>query len=107
MMTGTIRNSASPASYMAAGTATGASAPVNEKMWKAATDFESMTIGQMLQPMFDTVDTSKGIFGGGIGESNFRPMLTTEMAKQIEKNGGFGLAPAVYRKMLEMQENAK
>lgn len=74
------------------------------KIWKTASDFEAMTVGQMLQPMFDTVDTSKGFFGGGVGESSFRPMLTTEMSKQIEKNGGLGFAPAVYHQMLEMQE---
>ncbi|NHN90555.1 rod-binding protein [Acetobacter sicerae] len=77
---------------------------VDPKIWKTASDFEAMTIGEMLQPMFDTIDTSKGFFGGGVGESSFRPMLTTEMSKQIEKNGGLGLAPAVYHQMLEMQE---
>lgn len=77
---------------------------VDSKIWKTASDFEAMTIGEMLQPMFDTIDTSKGFFGGGVGESSFRPMLTTEMSKQIEKNGGLGLAPAVYHQMLEMQE---
>ncbi|GBQ22828.1 chemotactic signal-response protein CheL [Acetobacter estunensis NRIC 0472] len=83
------------------------SKPVDAKIWKTATDFESMTIGQMLQPMFDTIDTSKGSFGGGVGESSFRPMLTTEMAKQIEKKGGLGLAPSIYRQMLEIQEKKR
>ncbi|AQS84731.1 MAG: rod-binding protein [Acetobacter aceti] len=78
--------------------------PVDPKIWKTASDFEAMTIGEMLQPMFDTIDTSSGFFGGGVGESSFRPMLTTEMSKQIEKSGGFGLAPAIYHQMLEMQE---
>ena len=77
---------------------------VNPKVMKAAQDFEAMTIGQMLQPMFDTVDQSQGMFGGGAGESNFKPMLVTEMAKQVESHGGFGLAQGIYQQMLKMQE---
>ena len=77
---------------------------VNPKVMKAAQDFEAMTIGQLLQPMFDTVDQSQGLFGGGAGESNFKPMLVTEMAKQVERHGGFGLADGIYGQMLKMQE---
>jgi hypothetical protein len=40
-----------------------------EKTRKAAQDFEAMALGEMLQPMFSTVDTSKGLFGGGKGET--------------------------------------
>ena len=71
---------------------------------KAAQDFEAMAIGQFLQPMFSTVDTSQGLFGGGAGEQTFRPMLITEMAKEIEQRGGIGLAAPVYDQMLKMQE---
>ena len=77
---------------------------VNPKVMKAAQDFEAMTIGQLLQPMFDTVDQSQGLFGGGAGESNFKPMLVSEMAKQVESHGGFGLAQGIYQQMLKMQE---
>ena len=77
---------------------------VNPKVMKAAQDFEAMTIGQLLQPMFDTVDQSQGLFGGGAGESNFKPMLVSEMAKQVENHGGFGLAEGIYQQMLKMQE---
>ena len=77
---------------------------VNPKVMKAAQDFEAMTIGQLLQPMFDTVDQSQGLFGGGAGESNFKPMLVSEMAKQVESHGGFGLARGIYQQMLKMQE---
>ena len=79
-------------------------AEVNTKVMKAAQDFEAMTIGQLLQPIFDTVDDSQGLFGGGAGESSFKPMLITEMAKQVESHGGFGLADGIYQQMLKMQE---
>ena len=100
-MSNAIKSATSP-SYGTQGSTQSKS--LDPKIWKTATDFESMAVGEMLQPMFDTIDTSKGFFGGGVGESSFRPMLTTEMSKQIEKSGGLGLAPAVYHQMLEMQE---
>lgn len=70
----------------------------------AARKFEAMFIGQMLEPMFSTVDTAHGLFGGGAGEEAWKPMLVDAVAKQIEAAGGFGLAAAVEREMLRMQE---
>lgn len=76
-----------------------------EKTWKAAQDFEAMAINEMLSPMFETEgDANGGVFGGGIGEKQFKPMLINEFAKNMQKAGGLGLAPAIYKKMLELQE---
>jgi len=66
--------------------------------------FEAMAIGQLLQPMFKTVATPKGMFGGGKGEEAWKPMMVDEMAKMIAKGGGIGIADSVYREMLRMQE---
>ncbi|MBE7213514.1 MAG: rod-binding protein [Gluconacetobacter diazotrophicus] len=77
------------------------------KTWKAAQDFEAMAIGQMLQPMFDTVKPENGQFGGGAGEASFRPMLVTEMAKAMERHGGIGLADSIYAQMMRLQENKR
>ena len=74
------------------------------KVVKSAHDFEAMAIGQLLQPMFDTVDTSHGLFGGGPGEEAWKPMLVQEFAKQIANHGGLGLAKPVYDAMMRMQE---
>jgi len=74
------------------------------KTRQSAKDFEAMALGQMLQPMFRTVDTSKGLFGGGKGEATWKPMLVDEMAKSIVKGGGIGIADAVMKEMLRMQE---
>ncbi|KXV40706.1 chemotaxis protein chel [Gluconobacter japonicus] len=71
---------------------------------KAAQDFESMTINQMLQPMFQTDDDSQNMFSGGAGEKQFRPMMVEQIAKQMENNGGIGLTDAINRQMLAMQE---
>ena len=73
------------------------------KTMRAARDFESMTLDQMLQPMFATVD-SDPLFGGGEAEKTLQPMLVTEMAKLMEGRGGLGLSTAIGEKMTQMQE---
>ncbi len=83
------------------------SEPGNAKAWKSAKEFEAMALGQFLAPMFETVKTSDGPFGGGEGEESWRPMLTQELAKHIAASGGLGIAVPVYRQMLQMQEQAK
>jgi peptidoglycan hydrolase FlgJ len=101
---------AAPAPASAAPGSLGASRPSQAadpvKIAKSAHDFEAMAIGQLLQPMFDTVDTSHGVFGGGPGEEAWKPMLVQEFAKQIEAHGGLGLAKPVYDAMLRMQETS-
>jgi len=74
------------------------------RIQKSAQEFEAMALGQMLAPMFDTVDASKGPFGGGSGEEAWRPMMVSELGKQMAKAGGLGLARPVMEQMLRMQE---
>jgi peptidoglycan hydrolase FlgJ len=74
------------------------------KLWKAAKDFEAMAIGELLAPMFDTVDSAHGPFGGGDAEAAWRPMLVREIGKQIETQGGLGLAVPVFQALLRKQE---
>ncbi len=74
------------------------------RLRKAATDFEAMAIGQLLAPMFETVDTSHGLFGGGAAEQTWKPMLVAEFGKHIAAHGGLGLAEPVLAAMLRMQE---
>lgn len=78
-----------------------------QKIQRAAQEFEAMALNQMLAPMFDTVDGSKGPFGGGAGEAAWKPMMVTELAKAMSRNGGLGLAQPVMQQMLRMQEAAQ
>jgi Rod binding domain-containing protein len=77
------------------------------KLMKAARDFEAMAIGELLKPMFDTVDSAHGLFGGGAGEEAWKPMLIQEFGKQMAAHGGLGLAGPIYAAMLRMQEGSK
>lgn len=72
---------------------------------QAAQDFESVYIAQMLAPMFNTVEVDPE-FGGGNAEETWRGLMVEEMGKQIARSGGLGLAPAVEREMLRLQEVA-
>jgi flagellar protein FlgJ len=83
-----------------------AGADRSTRMRQAATEFEAMAIGEMLAPMFDTVDSAHGAFGGGAGEAAWRPMLVQAIGKQMAQHGGLGLADAVYRALMHTQETA-
>lgn len=91
-------------SLFAAPTPTELADPGKAAIWKTAQQFEAMALGELLQPMFETVKPQDGLFGGGAGEETFRPMLTQEFAKSVAKAGGLGLAGPVYRQMLHIQE---
>ncbi|HEY1935281.1 MAG TPA: rod-binding protein [Acetobacteraceae bacterium] len=74
------------------------------KLKQSAQDFEAMAIGQMLAPMFDTVDTAHGVFGGGSAEVAFKPMLVDAIARQMAAHGGLGLAGPIFDALLRAQE---
>ena len=63
-----------------------------------------MALTQLLAPMFDTVDASKGMFGGGEAEAAWKPMMTAELAKHVAAHGGLGLRGPVMQQMLRLQE---
>jgi peptidoglycan hydrolase FlgJ len=77
------------------------------KLWQAAQSFEAMALGQLLQPMFDTVDTAHSAFGGGDAEQTWRPMLVDAIGKQMSAHGGIGLAVPVFNAMLRAQEQTQ
>lgn len=54
--------------------------------------------------MFENIPTD-GPTGGGPGEEMFRSLMTDQYAKQLEKQGGFGLAAPVARQLLKLQES--
>ena len=78
-----------------------------QKIAASAQQFEAFAVGALLQPMFQTVDTAHGLFGGGDGEDAWKPMLVTEIAKHIAAHGGLGLAKPVMDQMIRLQENKK
>ncbi|EGY00310.1 Chemotactic signal-response protein cheL [Nitrospirillum viridazoti Y2] len=74
-------------------------------MEKAAKEFESVFISQMLQHMWEGVKVDEN-FGGGHAEEMFRGMMIEEQAKAITKGGGLGIADEIKKEMMRMQEKA-
>jgi len=71
---------------------------------RAAVEFESVFLSQMLAPMFNGI-AADGPFGGGHGETVYRSLLVDEYGKLIAQTGGIGLADSVMREILKHQES--
>jgi Rod binding domain-containing protein len=72
---------------------------------QAAEDFEAVFISQMLAPMFEGM-SDNDFLGGGPGQDIYRSMMVEQYGKSLSHAGGFGLADAVQREILRLQEVA-
>lgn len=80
-------------------------AAVPPKLRQAAQAFEAQAFAQLLQPVFAAADPSRGRFGGGAAEAQWRPMLVDAVAKQAVRAGhGLGLSDAILRELLRRQD---
>jgi Rod binding domain-containing protein len=71
-----------------------------------AKEFEQVYLSTMLNQMFAGLKT-EAPFGGGQAEETWRGMLVDRYAETISKAGGVGIADAVYRDLLHIQEGAR
>ncbi len=69
---------------------------------ETAQKFEASFLSVMMQSMTAGMKTPE-IGGGGAGEDMFKSLLSEEMAKQVVKAGGIGVAATVQKEMLKMQ----
>ncbi|HEX9466642.1 MAG TPA: rod-binding protein [Alphaproteobacteria bacterium] len=83
----------------------GMKATTPDEALKVGRQFESMFVSEMLNPMFAGVKSDK-VFGGGHGEEMFRSLQVDEYAKGLTAQGGIGIASAVQREILRIQEQA-
>ena len=75
------------------------------KLREAAEEFESVFLAQILNAMGAGLDGNQGI---GAGDDNpFGDLLQQEYAKLISRSGGIGVADAVLREMLRLQETTE
>jgi Rod binding domain-containing protein len=77
-----------------------------EEARKAAVEFEGFFIASALESMFSGIETD-GLFGGGHGEKVFRSMMLQEYGKSIAERNGIGIADAVQREIMKLQEVQK
>ncbi|UUX50492.1 rod-binding protein [Nisaea acidiphila] len=74
-----------------------------EEVRRAAEEFESIFVSQMLGHMFKGLD-SGGMFGGGHAEGIYRDLMIDEYGKQVVSSGGIGIADTIERQLLALQE---
>jgi Rod binding domain-containing protein len=76
-----------------------------QRLREAARDFEAFYLARALEPMFEGL-SSEPPFGGGMGEDMWRSLLIDEYGKAIAKAGGIGIADAIVRELIAVQEGA-
>jgi Rod binding domain-containing protein len=76
-----------------------------DQLREAARDFEAFYLARALEPMFEGL-SSEAPFGGGMAEDMWRSLLIDEYGKAIAKAGGIGIADALVRGLIDLQEQA-
>lgn len=70
---------------------------------KQGQDFEAFFLSQSFESMFSGIDANS-LFGGGQAESTYRSMMVQEYSKVAAASGTVGIAAAVTREILQMQQ---
>ena len=74
------------------------------QMRQVAQAFESQVLSLLLAPIFATVNSARGAFGGGSAEQQWQPMMTDAYATRMAQAGGLGIRQMVLGHMLRIQE---
>lgn len=98
---------ASPGTYGRTGALAGSGSKLSGAQMatidKTATDYEAGFVSAMLESMFAGIKTDK-MFGGGSAEGMYRSLLNQEYGKAVAARGSLGIADAIKREMLHLQE---
>ena len=78
----------------------------NGELKKACVDMEAQFIYYLFKEMRNTVPED-GLIPKGSAEKMYTAMLDTEMAEELAKKGGIGLADTIYRQLTERADNAE
>lgn len=70
---------------------------------EAAKAFEQIFVSQMLAQMYTGIEND-GPFSGGPSEDIYRSLMTEEYGAIITERGGIGIADALKRQLLALQE---
>lgn len=72
------------------------------RMREVAQDFEAVYLAQMMQPMLAEIGKDDPF--SGPGQDMWRSMQAQEYGKAMAKSGGIGIADAVLKEMIKLQE---
>lgn len=74
------------------------------RLRETAQEFEALFLAQMLATLNQGL--GQGLTGEGSDQAIYQDMFNQEVAKLISRTGGIGVADAILREMLKMQEVA-
>ncbi len=78
--------------------------PTNlEDARRVSEEFEAFFLSQVMQPMFANLGAEEP-FGGGLAEDMWQSLMVDEYGKAMARAGGIGIADAVLRQIILMQE---
>jgi peptidoglycan hydrolase FlgJ len=72
---------------------------------RQATALEGVFLNTLTKEMFASIKTD-GAFGGGFGEETWRSMQSEQLADEIARSGGVGLAASITRSLIDLQQAA-
>lgn len=73
---------------------------------RQARDLEGVFLNTLTKEMFSSIKTD-GAFGGGFGEATWRSMQSEQLAGDIARSGGIGLADQITRSLIDVQQAAQ
>ena len=79
-----------------------AAEPKDPALWRAAKDFETAFMAEMLN--YSGLAESDGAFSGGPGEQAFRSFLVREYASALTEQNALGLAESLYATLKQKAE---
>ncbi len=80
--------------------------PTFEQALKAAKEFEQVFVAQIFRSLFEGVELDESL-GGSHAENLFQDQLLDEYAREVTKNNSFGIADAVLKDILKLQEGIR
>lgn len=75
-----------------------------DRLRETAQEFESVFLAQLLGAL--NTGLGQGLTGEGGDADVYQDMFNQEVARLISRTGGIGVADAIFREMLKMQEVA-
>ncbi len=86
-------------------TRAGLSADTLQTIDAKAREFEAVFLQEMFSSMFTGLEEG-GTYGSGPGADTWKSMLVEQYAKGVSDAGGIGIAAAVKRELIALQEGA-
>ena len=73
---------------------------------KSSQDFESILINYVIKAMWETVPKSNLSDENNMGMDTYTEIMHAALAQDIAAKGGLGIAPAIYKQLMQNKERS-